>query len=109
MSEPKYVGIPIFFNGKTHLVPSLSVLQFQQHYDLLAHPLQGEDKESVEKRFKAYIPLIGVAIRRNYPEITDDQLYAELDLHTFSVCLQAVQNASGMKAVRPGEENQPAN
>ena len=108
MSEPKYLGVPLFFAGKVHYVPSLSVLQFQQNFELLANPLQGDDKDAVNARFKAYIPLIGTALRRNYPDLSDDMLYAELDLNTFALALKSIQNASGMKAVRPGEADQPA-
>ena len=102
-SEPQYLGVPLFFAGKTWLIPSLSVMQFQTNYDLLASPLTGDSKEALIERFKTYIPLIGSALRRNYPDLKDTDLYEHLDMHTFSLALRAIQNASGMKVVKPGE------
>ena len=116
-TEPQYLGVPIFFAGKTWLVPSLSVLQFQQYVGIISNPTPGvelpEDatpeqrseliQAETTKRFAVLIPILGLAMRRNYPEVTDEMLFDQLDLHTFRDVLQAAQAASGLEAVKPGE------
>ena len=102
MSEIKYAGTPVHIGGERLLVPSLSIAQFQANYDALTAPSAGNDIESIKARFALLTPVIGQAIRRNYPEKTDEWLAGELDLISFPLALQAVQNASGLKPVEPG-------
>jgi hypothetical protein len=96
-----YQGVPVFLDGRDYIVPSLSVEQFKQHYELLkASPREDENSaDFIANR----IPIIGAALRRNYPEVTDAQLLEIVDLTTFNQLILAVQGASGMKPVKPGE------
>ncbi|MDP9039570.1 MAG: hypothetical protein M3O02_09910 [Acidobacteriota bacterium] len=102
-AEPQYLGVPIYFAGHTWLVPSLSVRQMQKYLPLFEHPIVGDTVEALNKRFETYIPVVGVAIRRNYPGVTDESLFESLDAYTFSEAVKAIQGASGLKAVKPGE------
>lgn len=103
-SEPRYQGVPVFVAGEMLLVPSLSMLQFQQFFEpLKAGWSGGEDQAAFDEGLATYIPIIGAALRRNYPEITDQDLLQNLDLLTFGVMVKAVQNASGLRPVTPGE------
>lgn len=98
----KYSGHRVRVGGKSMVVPSLSIAQFQEHYDELSKPATADTKEEVIRRFTTMVPILGMAIRRNYPDITDEWLKEELDLISFPETLRAVQNASGMELV-PGE------
>jgi hypothetical protein len=97
---------PLFFvtHGDTiHAaaqIPSLSTRDFRTFYDALTAPV---DRKDVLGAFDKYIPIVGLAVRRNYPDVTDEQLGEWLDLHTFRLAIQAVQDASGMTAVSAGE------
>lgn len=102
--EVKYRGVPLFMDGKTYYLPSLSVVQFRESYDALVEPVSGEGKEAISRLYDRLIPIIGKALRRNHPEVTDAQLEAMLDLSTFPRALQIVQSASGLKESKPGEE-----
>ena len=101
--EVKYRGTPVFFDGKDHIVPSLSVAQFEDHFDKLTKVDPVTDQKSLKKKFATLLPIIGMALRRNYPTLSDAELRQHLDLSTFKECLQAVQNMSGMREAEPGE------
>ena len=104
MSEANYRGVPVFMAGRTYIVPALSLRQFEENTEALTSPIEGKALDV----FKRSVPIIGLALRRNYPEITDDDLFDMLDLESFSTVMRAVQNASGMKPVTPGEATDPA-
>ena len=103
MQDVKYRGKAVFFNGQDYIVPALGVLQFEDNYDKLTRTEPVTDQESVKRQFATFIPIIGMAIRRNYPAMSDDELKVHLDLSTFKECLRAVQNLSGLKEGEPGE------
>ena len=96
-----FPGVPVYMNGQNYYIPSLSTRDFRASYETLtaepaadASPLEG---------FERFIPIIGLAARRNYPDLTDEQLGDWLDLYTFPLAVKAVQSASGMTPVTEGE------
>jgi hypothetical protein len=101
----KYRGVPIYFDGKEWMVPSLSVRQFRDNVQLLSQPVGELTPENMAAKMEKFVPVIGMALRRNYPDITDDHLLDALDLSTFADAIRAVQAASGMKkgGSSPGE------
>lgn len=101
--ETKYRGVPIYFDGREWIVPPLSVKQFRDHIALLTTPIGEISSENTAKRMGEFVPVVGMALRRNYPDITDEYLFEALDLATFIQALVAVQKASGMKVPEPGE------
>jgi hypothetical protein len=100
---PKFKGVALFMNGQSYLVPSLSLDQFEEHYAALTEPVAEVEGVGLFEQFKKYVPIIGVAIRRNYPEVTDVELREWLDLNTFREAFLAVQASSGLKVSTPGE------
>lgn len=97
----RYAGVPVYMNGRNYFIPSLSTKDFRANYDALsASPAEGGHPNEM---FSQYIPIIGLALRRNYPDITDEQLEDMLDLRTFRLAIRAVQDASGMEPVTQGE------
>jgi len=101
--SPKYRGVPVFFDGREFIVPPLSVRQFRDNLALLTEPIGELTAENAVQRMNKFVPVIGMALRRNYPELSDEHLFDALDLSTFVEALVAVQKASGMKAGAPGE------
>jgi hypothetical protein len=105
-TELKFRGVPVFFDGQDWIVPSLSVRQFRENLDLLSTVVErtsAGDPKQIVAMMNDLVPVIGLAIRRNYPEITDDHLFDVLDISTFTQAIRAVQGASGMKEAQPGE------
>ena len=101
MAKLKYLGVPVYLNGQNYYIPSLSTKDFRTHYAELSAP--AKEGEAPGDSFDRFIPVIGLAVRRNYPDVTDEQLSEWLDLHTFGMAMKAVQSASGMTPVSEGE------
>jgi len=102
-TEVKYRGIAVFFDGREWIVPPLSVRQFRDNIKLLTEPVGEVNPDNAVERMSRFVPVIGMALRRNYPDVTDDHLLDALDISTFGEVMRAVQAASGMKVARPGE------
>lgn len=100
MAQLRFLGVPVYMNGKKYFIPSLSTRDFIEHEDDLTKVVDGE---TVRQQFERIIPIIGLAIRRNYPEVSDDDLKDWIDLRTFKLAIQAMQDASGVEAVAEGE------
>jgi hypothetical protein len=97
----KYPGVPVYLDGQNYYIPSLSTRDFRAHYETLT-AAPAADGGAIEA-FDRYIPIVLLAVNRNYPEVTQGQLEEWLDLYTFRQAIAAVQNASGMTPVTEGE------
>jgi hypothetical protein len=103
-----FVGVPVYLNGRNYYVPSLAYPDFKANYALLTTAPPNEmSGDEMFAYFEARIPVIGMAVRRNYPEVTDEQLTGWLDMNTLLPAIQAVAASSGIKPVSEGED-QPA-
>jgi len=96
-----YLGVPVYLNGQNYYIPSLNYLDFKANYDILTST--PEEGSQIFGYVEKVIPIIGLAVRRNYPDVTDEQLADWLDATTFPLAHAALQNASGMKPVSEGE------
>lgn len=109
MTAVRFKGVPFFMNGQEYLIPSLSLKQVQDNHARLANtepdaPAEGADPVNTAlATFTAYIPIILMAVNRNYPEVTEEDLWEWLDMGNFAEALSIVQAASGFKASTPGE------
>jgi hypothetical protein len=101
--EPKHRGVSVYLAGQELVVPPLSVRQFRDNIAILTRSVGEVTPENIADRMGQFVPIIGMALRRNYPEITDEYLLDALDLKTFVDFTLAVQSASGMKVGKPGE------
>ena len=96
-----FPGVPVYMNGRKYYIPSLSTRDFTTNYDMLTVGEAEGEKPTVG--FERFIPIIGLAVRRNYPDVTDAMLDDWLDLYTFPLAIKAVQSASGMTPVTDAE------
>jgi hypothetical protein len=101
MQKLKYLGVPIFMNGQNYYLPSLSTKDFRANYYVLTAPVP-EDAGPFAS-FDRFLPIILLALNRNYPDVIAEQLADWLDLHTFKLAVSAVQDASGIEPVAEGE------
>jgi hypothetical protein len=106
--QTKYRGIAIYFDGREWIVPPLSVRQFRDNLALLTEAIGEVTAANAAERMSKFVPVIGMALRRNYPEVKDEELLDMLDLATFVQTFVAVQKASGMKVPKSGEERPAA-
>lgn len=97
----KFLGVPVFMNGQNYYVPSLSYQDFKANYELLTTAPAEESK--LFEYFDQLVPVIGKAVRRNYEDVTDEQLAGWLDMTTLPMSIKAVQAESGITPVSEGE------
>lgn len=97
----KYMGVPVYMNGRNYYIPSLSVKDFKANYETLTAP--APEGAGPLASYDRYVPVILQAINRNYPEVKQEDLEEWLDLHTFRLAIEAVQNASGLVPATEGE------
>lgn len=104
MQKLKYLGVPVYMNGQNYYLPSLSYRDFKANYAfLVADPPTPDDAEKMASFFEERVPIVGQAIRRNYPEVTDEMLLEWLDMTTLPIALRACAAASGLVPVSEGE------
>lgn len=108
-STPKFKGVQIeFANGEKYVVPPLTLGMVELLQDRLSAFTGGMDKESVALVTDAVL----MALNRNYPEVTREQLKDELlDLGNMEEVMLAVMDVSGLRRkeqekgeAQPGQE-----
>ena len=102
MPKLRFLGVPVFMNGQNYYVPSLSYADFKANFAFLTNAQEVHGDE-VFRYIETLAPIVGLAIRRNHPEVTDEQLLQWLDLTTVPLVREAIQAASGLKPVAEGE------
>ncbi len=95
MSEEKvrFRGTPIYMDGRTWIVPPISVRQMQEY------EAEDHSKASVESS----LSLIHKAMTRNYPDVTVEWLRESLDAASTREAVAALSASSGLVLVAPGE------
>lgn len=101
MATEKHQGVLIFMNGKKYLVPTLSLKQFNQHYELLTEPVGEPQEVNLKDLIDKNLPMILAAMQRNYPDINTENLTDWLDLSNFRDVMLAVQGTSTKPTVEP--------
>lgn len=102
MQKLKYLGVPVYMNGQNYYVPSLSYRDFKVNYEFLTST-PDLDGPKMFDYFDSLVPVVGMALRRNYSDVTDEQLAEWLDMTTLPLAVKAVQSASGIVPVSEGE------
>lgn len=101
---PKHSGTPIDIGGRTLIMPALSMRLLKLHRATLS----GMSAEPTDAEIDAAVGVIGDALRRNYPDITDEQLLDDIDLVSLPQALMAIAGRTGLEAVKPGEVGEGA-
>lgn len=84
MPKVKYAGTAI----NDLIVPALSLGQAEAFDELISNisPLDGETKTAYAKRL---LPMVAVAVQRNYPDMTVEQIADALDFENFNLAVKA--------------------
>lgn len=104
--QTKYDGVSIRMNGEDWVVPALSVRQFRAHQEILTASVDAQQPFTDWQ--DARLPAILDAMRRNYPDLTEEALRDMLDLRTIVPVWRAVQGLSGVHEGSSGEAPAPA-
>jgi hypothetical protein len=89
----KFKGIKLTLGGKDLVVPPLNFRSLQQLQDRLATFSGGVDPESIN----LVVDATHEALKRNYPDMTRDDVIDGLDLENMLGVMEAVMDVSGMK------------
>lgn len=94
-ATPKYPGKALVIAGETAIIPTLSLKQARENSDALKKLVktQTEDAQQVMALYAEALPLFGLAIRRNYPTVSDEQLDEVLDYNLLKQVLPAMLGA----------------
>jgi hypothetical protein len=100
----KFPGLSVVLGTGTFVVPPLNLRSLQEFGDRLATFNGGIDAESQGM----VVDAAWHALRRNYPDITRDQLLDMIDLGNMQAIMEAVMDVSGLRrkaqeAEMPGE------
>lgn len=88
----KVKGIAIEMGGQEWIVPPISLRALEQLQERLAHFSGGIDPQSVALVADA----THAALRRNYPDISRDDVLDMLDVANMLEVMQAVMDVSGL-------------
>lgn len=89
----KFKGIKLTLGGRDLVVPPLNFRSLQQLQERLAKFSGGVDPESLD----IVVDSTWEALKRNYPELTRDEVIDFLDLENMMAVMEAVMDVSGMK------------
>ena len=107
IADASFDGYPVKFGNKWCILPPLSVRQFRGEFQKLT--ADSEERASMtadEYTEKVFIPLLLMAFRRNYPEMTSDHVMDCLDPARLRSLSGELIRLCGGRAVEPGE-NRP--
>lgn len=97
----KFKGVPVYMNGQNYYIPSLSTRQYQEQQAFLSAGIP--DDTSPEKVSTWFHPIILLAINRNYPDVTLEDLQDWLDGVTSPEAIAAVTKQTKLEYVSQGE------
>jgi hypothetical protein len=95
-------GITIAMGGRDWIVPPLTLGQLRRLLPKVAD-MGRVDMQMDDAQLGVVVEIVGAALRRNYPEITDAQIEEMLDMGNAQAVMDAVRGGSGLRQVRPGE------
>lgn len=107
MTIVKHKGIPVVLGNETYIVPPLALGALEQLQSRVAN-FNGDIRDA--EQVATVIDAAHSALRRNYPEITRDELCELLDVANMTEVFEAVMDVSGLKRrkLEAGESQEPA-
>lgn len=88
--------------GRSWLVPPINFAALKKHRALIAEMRTGS-VELTDAQQDAMLDLIYLALRRNYPDITLEQVEEMIDLANMQPVFEAIMTVSGFEAAAAGE------
>jgi hypothetical protein len=106
--QVKNPGTAVVMDGREWIVPALGVMDFRRNVNLLmTRPVVDEKDpatfEALGKHLDAVFPVLYLAFKRNYPEVTEEVFISMLDMRSYGEVTEAVLAASGVTKGKPGE------
>jgi hypothetical protein len=101
--KPKFAGVPVVVGGEEWIVPALSLRHFREFHKKL-FDIGEINSDNLPEKIGERLPIVALAVQRNYPDVTEDQLSDVLDLPTVLAVVRAIGEASGLRLAAEGEQ-----
>lgn len=95
-------GVKVSLGGQDYILPPLTLGTLKRLGSKL-NTLAGINSVPNEEQCAVMCEIVHGSLVRNYPDITQDQLYEMLDLGNMTTVFQAVLGVSGIKEGKQGE------
>lgn len=101
----KYPGIPIVLGGVEYVVPPIALGALEQ----LQESIAGYSGNPLERgQIGTVVDAAHAALRRNYPDLTREQVADMIDVGNMADVFECVMDVSGLKrkaaeVIKPGE------
>lgn len=98
-------GTRVTLGEHTYLIPPLNFAAMQLHREFIANCMGGEmdPANAIRTDFPEMVDIIFSAIRRNYKNLSREELMEDLDVGNMVPAFEAVLKVSGFEQARPGE------
>lgn len=96
----KVKGVPFQFGEQTYIIPPLSLGALEQLQEKIKQ-VNGNGDASDFNQVSTIIDCAHAAMKRNYPEMTREDVADLVDLSNMQDVFQAVMNVSGMVQATP--------
>jgi hypothetical protein len=97
---------PKLILGETeYMVPPLPLGALKKHKDFLARAQRGDmdGNAMMEEGFEKMMDCVYLALKRNYPQLTEAELEQHLDMRNISDAFNKVMESAGFKEKPAGE------
>ena len=97
-------GTVVTIGNTKYILPPLNINGLERHARLLKAGMSGElTSEVAVEKFGELAEMIHSALRRNYPDVTLEQLKEDVDVANFDELFQAIVKTSGLVTSIPEE------
>lgn len=97
-------GAWVVIGGAEYQVPPLNFASLRRFLPVL----RTLGQLPLDEQFSKTVELVHAALKRAYPDLTQEHLEEELDLGNFRAVMAGVMAASGLARTEPGGEGSPA-
>lgn len=95
MSLPRIPGIPVLLDGREYVIPPITLGALMQVQDKLERI--SSSNLMAPENVDTIVTVAHASIRRNYPEVTREQLLEMIDVGNLKEVFDAVIDVSGLK------------
>ena len=92
-------GTNIMIGDKKYLIPPLNFSALKKHKPFLLRAMKGlvDPATSADEDFDVMFDLVYLALKRNYPALTEDALADQLDISNIQIVMPALMKTSGFE------------
>jgi len=94
-------GTNVTLGGQKYLIPPLNFAALKKHKPFLIRAMKGVvDPTTIDDQdFDVMFDLVYLALKRNYPALTEEVLGDQLDLGNIQIVMPALMKTSGFEEV----------